>query len=98
MVNGFKVKWGDPPPRHLINAVLCSYYFLLQPIGTTPMDTAVLKEPRGFIRCIEWLFAMVAFATCANFSTYSDYLVYCNGHADKGDAILVLHNIQYPFK
>lgn len=68
------------------------------PIGTTPMDTAVLKEPRGFIRCIEWLFALVAFATCANFSTYSDYIVYCKGHTDKGDAILVVHDIYYPFK
>ena len=67
-----------------------------QPIGTTVMDTEVLKEPRGFIRCLQWLFALVAFATCANFSTSCGYTVTCK---DTGlDKIVVDHPIYYPFK
>ena len=59
-------------------------------------DTEVLKEPRGFIRCLQWLFALVAFATCANFSTSCGYTVKCT----KGglDPIVVEHPIYYPFK
>lgn len=60
------------------------------------MDTAVLKEPRGFIRCLEWLFAVIAFATCAHFSTKAVYAVECQG---KGNTTtLVEHVISYPFK
>lgn len=65
------------------------------PIGTTVMDTQVLKEPRGFIRCLEWLFALVAFATCANFSTNCGYTITCK---DPIKPIKVVHQIYYPFK
>ena len=27
----------------------------------------VLKEPRGFIRCIQWFFSLITFATMADF-------------------------------
>lgn len=64
------------------------------PIGTTVMDTQVLKEPRGFIRCLEWIFALVAFATCANFSTTCGYKLTCNVNQGAD----VVHNIYYPFK
>lgn len=66
------------------------------PIGTTVMDTEVLKEPRGFIRCIEWLFAMIAFATCANFSTECAYEITCK-EPSLGTA-KVTHQVYYPFK
>jgi len=67
-----------------------------QPIGTTVMDTEVLKEPRGFIRCLQWLFALVAFATCANFSTNCGYTVTCKDTTLK--PIRVDHPMYYPFK
>jgi len=65
------------------------------PIGTAVMDTQVLKEPRGFIRCLEWLFAIVAFATCANFSTSCGYEIKCK---EWQKPIQVSHQIYYPFK
>lgn len=64
-----------------------------QTIGSTVMDTAVLKEPRGFMRCLEWLFAVIAFATCANFSTTSVYSIKC-----QTQTTTVTHPIAYPFK
>lgn len=67
------------------------------PIGTTVMDTEVLKEPRGFIRCIEWLFAMIAFATCANFSTECAYDITCKPSTGLG-TVKVSHQVYYPFK
>merc|ERR1712150_381582 len=60
------------------------------PIGSTAMDTEVLKEPRGFIRCLEWLFALIAFATCANFSTSCGYEIKCT---DWSKPIQVSHQI-----
>jgi len=61
------------------------------------MDTQVLKEPRGFIRCLEWLFALVAFATCANFSTNCGYTITCKDQLQL-KPIEVVHPIYYPFK
>lgn len=58
------------------------------------MDTRVLKEPRGFMRCIEWLFAIVAFATCCDFSTYVEYEVECT----KNGTFAAKHIITYPFR
>ena len=76
---------------------LIQYGQYFQPIGTTVMDTEVLKEPRGFIRCIEWLFAMIAFATCANFSTECAYEITCKPSTGLG-TVKVSHQIYYPFK
>lgn len=64
------------------------------PIGTTVMDTRVLKEPRGFMRCLEWLFAIIAFATCCDFSTTSEYSITCSN----SNVTNVSHLISYPFK
>lgn len=58
------------------------------------MDTRVLKEPRGFMRCLEWLFAIIAFATCVNFATTSEYTVTCTDNR----TISVSHPISYPFQ
>ena len=60
------------------------------------METEVLKEPRGFLRCIEWFYAIVAFATCANFSTSIGYSITCMNNAT--NPIQVVHPIHYPFR
>jgi hypothetical protein len=46
------------------------------------MNTDVLREPRGAMRVLEWLFAIIAFAACANFSTTMKYDVKCNPKSD----------------
>jgi len=65
-----------------------------QPIGNTVMDTRVLKEPRGFMRCIEWLFAIIAFSLCCDFGTYVEYTVDCKDAGSKH----YKHSLSYPFK
>ena len=40
-------------------------------------NTEVLKEPRGFIRCLQLLFAVVAFSTLANYSTQIAISIWC---------------------
>jgi hypothetical protein len=60
------------------------------------MDTGVLKEPRGFMRILELLFAIVAFAACADFSTYMEYNVQCDPNQPQA-IIPVRHNFSYPF-
>ena len=69
------------------------FFSLSQPIGTTVMETHVLKEPRGFMRVLQWFFAICAFATCANFSTFLQYDIMC-GDAKES----VRHNVSYPFR
>ncbi|XP_059091695.1 synaptophysin-like protein 2 isoform X4 [Tigriopus californicus] len=63
------------------------------PIGTTIMDTAVLQEPRGFMRALQWLFAICAFGSCADFDTIMRYTVTC----PNGDIKEIQHNATYPF-
>lgn len=65
------------------------------PIGTKVMDTRVLKEPRGFMRCLEWLFAIIAFATCCHFNTYCEYEIECKNGPSPAP---IRHDISYPFK
>merc|ERR1712008_203523 len=43
---------------------------LWQPLGNAAMNTRVFKEPRGFMRCVQWFFAIVAFGCCCDFSTH----------------------------
>merc|ERR1712226_814571 len=66
---------------------------LERPIGTAVMETAVLKEPRGVMRILEFFFAILAFAICSDFTTYLEYKVTCSG----GDETTVRHNATYPF-
>lgn len=64
------------------------------PIGNSVMNTRVFKEPRGFMRCVQWFFAIVAFACCCDFSTYVEYEVNCtntDSHTGK-------HEFSYPFQ
>ena len=67
------------------------------------MDLTLLKEPLGFIRFLEWVFAIAAFATCANFTTQTKYQIQCkaandglNG-SDSCFNIRVKQQIRYPF-
>lgn len=66
-----------------------------KPLGTVPMNTEVLKQPLGFMRCLQCFFAMVAFASCANYSSYTEYRVEC-----KNDALTktIKHQFSYPFR
>jgi hypothetical protein len=36
-------------------------------LGKRSLDLEVLKEPRGFIRCLQWWFALFAFASMSDF-------------------------------
>jgi len=62
----------------------------------------VLKEPRGFIRCLELLFAIVAFATLANFSTKIGINIVCKNSTDITNVDDTFHQfdrtVSYPFK
>lgn len=66
------------------------------PIGTTPMDTRVFKEPRGFMRCLQFFFAIFAFSTCAHFSNQYGYNIICINSPDQ--PIRVVHSYSYPFR
>jgi len=68
------------------------------PIGTTVMNTEVLKEPRGFIRILEWFFALIAFATVANFTTSCGYTITCNVSGKEWKPIKITHQVYYPFQ
>lgn len=65
------------------------------PIGSRKMQTEVLKEPRGFMRCLELVFAICAFASCANWSTSFKFTVTC---AKDNSTKSVGHSIAYPFR
>jgi len=41
-----------------------------------------LKEPRGFLRLIQWFIAMLAFATCCDFSTQFGFRITCKNSTD----------------
>jgi len=58
------------------------------------MDTRVFKEPRGFMRCLEWLFAIIAFALCCDFASHVNYTVSCSDKSEKK----VEHSFYYPFQ
>jgi len=60
------------------------------------LDLEVLKEPRGFIRCLQWFFAMLAFATLAGFSTQLSFDIICREKELPITHITSL--INYPFR
>lgn len=64
------------------------------PIGTIVMDTRVLKEPRGFIRVIQFFLGIITALIHTHFSTYYEYFVVCHSH----DNFTVRHDINYPFR
>ena len=58
------------------------------------MNTEVLKEPRGFMRILQCFFAMVAFATCANYTATNGYKVQCTS----GKTVSLNNTFYYPFR
>ena len=66
----------------------------------------VVKEPRGFIRCLELLFAIVAFSTLANFSTEIAINIICKSNHPGQDGPentdssfhQFIRDVVYPFK
>ena len=72
------------------------YLPLFQPLGNAAMNTRVFKEPRGFMRCVQWFFAIVAFGCCCDFSTHVDYTVECT--APDNTSHKVTHVFSYPFQ
>jgi len=67
-----------------------------------PLDIEVFKEPRGFIRCLELFFAIVAFSTLANFSTEFSFNIKCKNETgvplDDSFGLNILYvPVGYPF-
>ena len=63
-------------------------------------NTEVLKQPRGFIRCLQLVFAVVAFSTLANYSTTIAISVVCKeGVAYPGEEFNeFIRKVTYPFR
>eukprot|EP00092_Neocalanus_flemingeri_P012898 GFUD01013895.1.p1 GENE.GFUD01013895.1~~GFUD01013895.1.p1 ORF type:complete len:265 (-),score=66.07 GFUD01013895.1:335-1129(-) len=59
------------------------------------LDMEALKEPRGFLRCLQWFFAMLAFATCCDFSTKLAFDIVCKDNSQA--TTMVTTDITYPF-
>lgn len=46
-------------------------------LGRT-MNMEALKQPRGFLRCIQFCFALLAFCFCSGFGSYLGFGISCN--------------------
>ncbi|NWS35628.1 SYPL1 protein, partial [Polioptila caerulea] len=57
------------------------------------MDFGVLLEPLGFVKLLEWVFAIFAFATCGGFQGETALLVSCKGVVNK----TITAAFAYPF-
>ncbi|XP_009874602.1 PREDICTED: synaptophysin-like protein 1 [Apaloderma vittatum] len=57
------------------------------------VDFGVLLEPLGFIKVLEWIFSIFAFATCGGFRGETTVLVSCKGVVNK----TVTAAFAYPF-
>jgi len=58
-------------------------------------DMEALKQPRGFLRCLQWFFAMLAFAVCADFSTSIGFDIICRNETQP--TVHITTTAQYPF-
>jgi len=64
----------------------------LQPIP----DFEILKEPRGLLRAVQWLFAVLAFSTACHYSTVLTLKPTCTNGGSKPEPISV--TVSYPFR
>ncbi|XP_066944233.1 synaptophysin-like isoform X2 [Macrobrachium rosenbergii] len=60
------------------------------------MNTRVLKEPRGFMKILQFVFGISAFATTTSFSTEFSFRIFCPAHDNNN--ITVSAGIAYPFQ
>jgi len=60
---------------------------------------AAFKEPRGFLKLLEWLFAICAFATVVNFSTTFGFTtdISCGNGSSTVAPLSVRKEVTYPF-
>ncbi|XP_008491220.2 synaptophysin-like protein 1 [Calypte anna] len=58
------------------------------------VDCGLLLEPLGFIKVLEWIFSIFAFATCGGFQGETTLLVSCKGVVNK----TVSAAFAYPFR
>ncbi|NXO88679.1 SYPL1 protein, partial [Certhia brachydactyla] len=58
------------------------------------MDFSVLLEPLGFVKVLEWVLAIFAFATCGGFQGETALLVSCKGVVNK----TITAAFAYPFR
>jgi len=65
------------------------------------MDTEILKQPRGCLRVLQWVFALLAFACCSNFSTHLAFQVIFKEDAEcdpQFSPASVDQEFSYPFR
>jgi len=64
------------------------------------MDTEILKQPRGCLRLLQWVFALLAFATCSNFSSYLEFSIKFKAaeNCENPGPVIVKQEFSYPFR
>ena len=55
-----------------------------------------LKEPRGLLRLMQWLFALVAFATCCDFTVTFGFQINCQDSTLTGQEMK--RTASYPYQ